>query len=223
MENKKTILITRDLPGRSAFFPWAQKNRFGLIHRPFIAFTPIASLAIPETDWIFFSSPASVKLYDENYVLKAKKIAALSNGTADALEKRGIQQHFVGDNKKSPAEIGKEFLTQVPTNQSILFPLSDISKKNVSSQFTTHKIIELVTYETKLASKRIEVPLNIIVFTSPSNVCGFLAKNRVNESTNVVAIGKTTEKELNDFGIENVHLPASTDEQDVVSLLSKLV
>jgi len=223
MLNKKTILVTRELPSDSAYFPWAQQVDFGIIHRPFINFNPIVNLTIPETDWIFFSSPKGVKLYLENYQLKAKKIAALSTGTADQLEKRAIAQHFVGDNHKAPIDIAKDFILQVELDKTILFPLSDISKKNISTQFTTHKIIELVTYETILDVKKIEVPLDIVVFTSPSNVCGFLAKNRINESTKVIAIGKTTEKELNDFGIENVHLPLSTDEKDIVRLLKELV
>lgn len=223
MPNKKTILITRELPSKSPYFTWAQQNNFGVIHRPFIKFNPIVNLDIPETDWIFFSSPKGVKFYLENYKLKAKKVAALSTGTADQLERRAIPQHFVGDNRKSPAEIGKEFLTQVESNATILFPLSDISKKNVSSQFTTHKIIELVTYETILDAKKIEVRLDIVVFTSPSNVCGFFAKNQIPDTTKVVAIGKTTEKELNDFGVEDVHVPASTDEKDIVRLLDSLL
>ena len=223
MSTKRTILITRDLPSESSFFSWAQKNDFGVIHRHFIKFNPLVNLTIPETDWIFFSSPKGVKLYLDNYKLKAKKIAALSTGTADQLEKRGIPQHFVGDNRKSPAEIGKAFIAQVEQNKTILFPLSDISKKNVSSQFTSHKIIELVTYETILDTKKIEVPLDIIFFTSPSNVCGFLAKNQIADSTKVVAIGKTTEKDLNDFGVDNVYIPASTDEKDVVKLLDSLL
>jgi len=222
MDNKRTLLITRDLPSKSAYFSWAQKNRFGVIHLPFIKLNPISNLVIPDTDWIFFSSPNGVRIYLENYSLKAKKIAALSTGTADQLDRLGISQDFIGDNRKSPAEIGKEFLSQVEPGKTILFPLSDISKKNVSSQFTTHKIIELVTYETILDKKKIEVPLDIILFTSPSNVCGFLAKNQIAGSTKIIAIGKTTEKELNNFGFKEVHLPKSTNEKDIIILLDEL-
>ena len=93
MNGSKIILVTRFLRSGSAIRQWADQNQYQLIEKPFIKTVAVTGLIIPPTDWIFFSSPQGVQLYLDNYPVKAKKIAALSEGTALELEGNVILVH----------------------------------------------------------------------------------------------------------------------------------
>src|SRR5690606_17051353 len=122
----KTILITRSLQPTSKIRIWAAEHQLKLIEKSFIQTLAVTGLSIPETDWIFFSSPQGVKLYFENYPLVAKKIAALSDGTADAVLRENLSSSFIGNNSKSTREIAQDFFNKIEKSASVLFPLSDI-------------------------------------------------------------------------------------------------
>lgn len=219
METKKSILVTRTLETDSLIRKWADENGIPLIEKSFIQTVSINGLLIPETDWIFFSSPQSVNLYFEHYSLCAKKIAALSEGTAAALSKLNQPVSFTGNSAHSTKETGIAFFNQLAENELTLFPLSDISKRNVSSQKGAHAVIELITYKTELVSEKINETPAVILFTSPSNADGFLLKNKIDASTKILAIGETTAAHLKHLGYKNIHISNSTKEE---SLLNKI-
>lgn len=222
MNPKPVILITRTLDEHSAISTWCSQNHFTLIQQAFIETKAISGLSIPSTDWVFFSSPQGVKLYFEQYSLLAKHIAALSNGTAKTLSELSLIPEFIGPSNKSPEEIGRNFFAQLDSNQSVLFPLSSISRKNVSSQKKGHPVIELVTYETSTNSVKIACIPDIILFTSPSNVDGFLTCNTLHRKTKILALGLTTALHLRAKGYSDLHIAESTHESQLVLTLKRL-
>jgi uroporphyrinogen-III synthase len=54
--------------------------------------------------------------------------------------------------------------------------------------------------------------VEIVVFTSPSNVESYFEKGKISAAQKVIAIGKSTEKKLIEKGVENCVLPVSFDE-----------
>ncbi|MBL7897626.1 MAG: uroporphyrinogen-III synthase [Crocinitomicaceae bacterium] len=220
MNGKKIILVTRFLRSGSEIRQWAEQNQYQLIEKPFIKTVAVTGLTIPAADWIFFSSPQGVQLYLENYPVKAKKIAALSEGTAIELETAGLKPQFTGSGSMNTREIGQQFFKICGKNETVLFPLSDISRKNVSAQKQTQQVIELVTYQTVLSSEKLNVTPAAILFSSPSNVDGFLKSNEVDPSSHIIAIGETTAGRLQECGIKKIIVSESTAENQLVKTLS---
>lgn len=223
MNKGKSILVTRSLKADSLIRKWTGEKKIDLIEKSFIETVAITGLTIPETDWIFFSSPQSVNLYFAHYKLAANKVAALSNGTAAELSRHGIKVDFIGSDSKPTKEIGHDFFNQINPTETVLFPLSDISKKNISSQVKTENVIELITYKTALVSDKLNEIPGIILFTSPSNVDGFLLSNRPELNTKILAIGETTGVHLRELGMKDILVSNSTNEKELVKTLRGLI
>jgi len=177
---------------------------------------------IPETDWIFFSSPTAVKIfldhYNKNFPLKNKMVGAVGPGTAKILTEAGVKVTFTGDANLSPVQVGIDF-ADVLKNKTALFPTSQISLRSVSSQIAPEGKIELVIYKTML--NVVDAPSSdIIVFTSPSNVRGYFLKNSPPKETVIFCFGDATEGCLNERGIANpiINLQSSSEEVLVLSI-----
>lgn len=223
MNRGRSILVTRLLKDDSLIRKWAAEKQIDLIEKSFIETVAVTGLAIPKTDWIFFSSPQSVKLYFAHYKLAAKKVAALSLGTYAELSSYALSVDYVGSDSKSTKEIGSDFFKQIDSSETVLFPLSDISKKNISSQNNSKKVIELITYKTELVNDKLEQIPAIILFTSPSNVDGFLLQNTPELKTQILAIGATTGGHLRSLGFKDILISDSTNEKELVKALRGLL
>jgi uroporphyrinogen-III synthase len=156
---------------------------------------------IPKTDWIFFSSPRGVHHFFEHYQPYAHcKIAALSIGTAKQLKTIGINPDFTGSEKRSPEEVGEVFRQQIQSDDQILFPISQRSKKTVIQTLPAAQVQSIVIYDTLFEEN---VQLNhhpdLILFTSPSNFEGYVRSMGIVANTHWVAFGKTTAKAIESF------------------------
>jgi uroporphyrinogen-III synthase len=219
----KSILVTRSLKADSLIRKWAAEKNIELIEKSFIETVAVTGLTIPKSDWIFFSSPQSVNLYFAHYKLAAKKVAALSNGTAAELSNNNVKADFIGSDSKTTKEIGNDFFKQTKSAETVLFPLSDISKRNISSQVKTENVIELITYKTALVSDKLNDLPGVILFTSPSNVDGFLLSNKPELKTQILAIGETTAARLRELGMKDILVSDSTNEKELVKALRGLI
>lgn len=222
MTKSKIILITRKLKNDSALKTWALSQGHTLVDIPFIRTTPVKGLKIPDTDWIFFSSPSAVSCYFEEYELKQKHIAALGKATANSLAALGYQVDFVGDDEKTPTEIGRDFFTQRTIYESIFFPLSNLSQRNVLTHRGNIHVVDLVTYDTlPIQHVLLEKP-DVIIFTSPSNAVSYFSTNNPATSGALIAIGKTTAASLEKAGYEKITVSNSPREEDLIATLQSL-
>jgi uroporphyrinogen-III synthase len=162
----------------------------------FITTTPLAFELPANFDWVFFNSSNAVKwFYHNKETIKRKfKIAALSQGTADELNKLKVPVDFIGNG--TIAEIALAFQKQLNEDEVVLFPLSNISKKSIPSQLKANQVLCVEVYET-LLNREIVINHDVVLFTSPSNVQGYLVENKLPEIC--IAIGETTEKCLLDL------------------------
>lgn len=221
---KPRILISRDLNNDSILRQWADEKDVTLIEQTFISFQSVDNLEIPKTDWIFFSSPTGLKLYIEHYEIKAKKIGVYSEGTHRRLEEYGLFADYIGDSQKSSTFIGKDFFCSISSNEKVLFPSSQISMRGIVSQGNSKQVIELTSYHTNLQEFELDLSPDIIIFTSPSNVDGFLLKNHLTEDMKVIAFGSTTASHLEHYiEKERINVPVSPREEDLIALLKDLV
>lgn len=192
MKSIKHILITNEGKSFPKLKEWCQENKITLTCQSFIHTTPIIGLTIPDSDWIFFSSPKGARIYLEKYPVKANKVAVLGKGTLKALEPFKINADFIGDSKLSPEEVGKAFRTTIDNNETVLFPISDRSKRNICKALPEENKIELITYHTVYTPITSVLEHGLILFTSPSNFESYLSRNTMSETLEIVAIGKTT-------------------------------
>ena len=222
MKPNSSILITRRLKSNSLLRDWIEENGFVLEEQAFIKIEAIRHLEIPKTAWIFFSSPAGAELFLDNYKIEAKKIGVFGEGTNEILVNHGLTASFIGDSSKTSAEIARKFFEEVQ-NESVLFPISQLSKRNISSHGNPNQIVELNSYRTQLVEKNLAEKPTIIIFTSTSNVDGYLFSNQISEENKIIVFGETTAKHLCDFMDEKkILIPNSPKEKDLILLLSQL-
>jgi len=148
-------------------------------------------------DWIFFSSKEAVHSFFSNKISTGKcLLAAVGKGTAEAISEYATPS-FIGESTNT-AEVGHTFAAHIGTGK-VLFPCSTISKQTIQSQLSASQFENLVCYETVLIDKKIEQP-TIAIFSSPSNVDGFLLSNTLDGIQKIIAYGPTTGQHIQNLG-----------------------
>jgi uroporphyrinogen-III synthase len=158
---------------------------------------------VPATDWTFFSSAQGVKHFLEQHPVTSQYIGVMGEGTQKALQTSGYQADFIGKSS-DPVLVGQALKQHLKPNQKILFPASEISKRSIASQLTAQEIIHLPTYRTLPLSISIDAQ-DIYIFTSPSNVDGFLISQNLPEAA-YIAYGPTTGNYLKEKGVKNLSI-----------------
>ena len=174
---------------------------------------------VPETKWIFFTSKNSVRFFFKQKIhLNNRKVACIGRGTHRELTKHVSEIDFIGDSVNIN-EVGKAFVKKV-NDGTCLFPVSNISKRTIQKYFPNQeKTHDLVVYNTIEKNDFQDPKADVLIFTSPSNVRAYFSRFKLQEEQNVVSIGPTTEKELQQFGIKNYKLPKSTGELGLIDLI----
>ena len=208
-----SVLITRDLQENSFFKNVLEGNGYKVEGVSFIETKKIAVKDVKHTDWIFFASSNAVDhFFEQNPELKPKtKFGVIGKSTEQTLKKHNRNAAFVGSVADTKA-VGKKF-AKAAGEETVLFPQAKGGLRTIQQQFEDQsKLTDLAVYETTKKENAKMPDAEIIVFTSPSNVQSFFEKGKIIPTQKVIAIGKSTEKKLQEYGVENPLLPASFDE-----------
>ncbi len=208
-----SVLITRDLKDDSFFKNVLEGNGYKVNGISFIETKKVAIQNVPQTDWIFFASSSAVgHFFEQNAELKPKiKFGVIGKSTEQELKKHNKNAAFVGSIPDTKV-VGKKFAKTVG-EETVLFPQAKGGLRTIQQQFEdAGKLTDLVVYETVKKENAKMPKAEILVFTSPSNVESYFEKGKVSDKQKVIAIGKSTEKKLQELGVENCILPASFDE-----------
>jgi hydroxymethylbilane synthase len=212
-----SVLITRDLNESSFFKNVLEGNGYDVKGISFIETNKVTFAEVPETDWIFFASATAVRFFFEQQPqLKSKvKYGVIGKSTEEELKKYDKNAAFVGSINDTKA-VGKKFAKTVG-DETVLFPQAKGGLRTIQQQFQDQKKLkDLTVYETV---KKINAQLpkvEVLVFTSPSNVESYFEKGQISGDQQVIAMGKSTEKKLKEFGVEHCLLPVSFDEIGLV-------
>lgn len=142
-------------------------------------------------DVVFFASPRAIRFFfQQETITDATLIAVAGETTRKAVTDIGKDVHFSPTNSGSIEESTLEFSRWV-TSKHVLFPTSDLSQKSYAQHLKQEQLEIVQAYKTQISTKKIE-ECNIYVFTSPSNVKGFLASNAFPENAIIIAWGETT-------------------------------
>jgi uroporphyrinogen-III synthase len=168
-------------------------------------------------DVVFFASPRSAEFFLTRQSLPLHtKCACVGKGTATFLEKNGFSVDFTGTKPGNPLRNARDFALWLGPRR-VLFPHSNLALGNMR-QFISPEQLECVqVYTTEFQSEVIQ-PHDLYIFTSPSNVEGFLVKNPppIGE---IIAWGESTRNALlaNDIAVS--HTLLSSHENEVIDYI----
>ena len=189
-----------------------------LISHSFLSFNAVDFSITAPYQIIFFGSPRAVShFFDSGSILSNTKIACVGQGTANAVIEKGLTPNFIGEDSDIN-DVAIKF-KDWSKGSVVLFPVSSISLKTVSNLFDANHKIEVVVYKTTINPLEIP-PCSLYVFTSPSNVDGFLKSNSLPDGARIISWGRSTERFLLEIGIKSEVLSDSTLDS-LISLLKK--
>lgn len=196
----KRLFISKPTSEIQELNTWLTVEGISVHAHSFLHFSPISSPVPSPFEVIFFSSPRSVIFFLSQHALPSSAaIACAGEKTAEIVRSTGRSVDFVGQQSGDMAAVAEEF-KQWCAGRSVLFPVSTRSLGTVIKTFPEAQRQELVVYETTTQGKPVEA-CDLYVFTSPSNVEGFLMDNMVANGAKVIAWGKSTASYLEKRGI----------------------
>lgn len=171
-----------------------------LIAHSFLHFEKIEFELDRNYDVIFFGSPRAVIFFKAQATIPENVLIACTGAkTAELLKQTGHIVDFEAVNSGKMKEVAKEF-KEWCGEKHVLFPSSDLSLKTVSSLFDPEQKTEVSVYSTQIKGKEIESS-DTYVFTSPSNVKGFIEGNTtLPDNAKVIAWGESTAAALAENG-----------------------
>jgi uroporphyrinogen-III synthase len=195
----KQLFISKSKSDLKLLPEFCSKNNIKLAAHSFLSFETINFKIDFEYDIIFFTSPRSVEFFLKKYDLKNKLIATAGKSTANKIiELTNIKKiDFISKNSGNINSSSNEFAIWTK-NKKVLFPISNLSEKSYTLYLNPemYKCVEI--YKTNISTKLIENQ-DIYVFTSPSNVKGFLKSNFFPDNSKIIAWGETTYNELKKY------------------------
>jgi len=211
-----TVFISRDLSAQSYFRRAVEKNRVQIEARSLIRTVPIITKLDPyilrNIDWIFFTSKNGVEYFFnlQPQLPKKVKFGVMGGGSENALRTFGHRADYVGESVDS-ADVGTEF-AKLANGSTILFPAAEDPMRSIHQALSAEtKMIDLPVYETVLEDNAEASAAEVLIFTSPSNVEAYFVDNLLDVGQQVIAIGKSTGKKLEEIGVKYT-LPFSPDE-----------
>ncbi len=170
-------------------------------------------------DWLFFYSKNAARFFLEQVSPNNIKssIAAFGPGTAQLLMDKKIPIHFSGSGK--PTSTAQDFL-KIAHQQKVLFPRAKYSRKSIQNLLKGQiQEIDLIIYDNQIRTDFELKNLDILVFTSPLNALAYFTKYKLLQGQRVIAIGKTTAKELKKLGIQKIEISERPSESSLAELV----
>lgn len=212
----KKVFISRDISEQSYFRRALEKHDIEIEGRSLIRTVPVItkfdSYILKNVDWLFFTSKNAVEYFFNLNPQFPKKVkfGVMGSGSEDTLRRNGHFADYVGESGDT-TEVGQEF-AQLANEHTVLFPGSESAMRSIQKQLSKDtKIIDLPVYETVLIDEVVASSAEVLVFTSPSNVEAYFTDNLLDAHQQLVAIGKSTGKKLEELGLKYT-LPFSPDE-----------
>jgi uroporphyrinogen-III synthase len=185
----KSLFISKDLSHEKEFLFLLKERNVLCEFESLIRFEILNNIESVTTEWIFFSSPSAVKLYNAKFPSCRKKWAAIGIGTASSLPSRF---EFIGTGNQIEQIVNS--FEELPNSNSVTCISPEDGNRSVLNSLRSPFAKELILYRT--LPNPIELRKhNGYIFTSPSNVKAAAMKNNIQEF-NTACFGQLTHKEL---------------------------
>lgn len=191
----KKLFISKPIHEVQELIEFCKENDFELVAHSFLSFKAIPFDFPVETDVVFFGSKRGVEYFIvQQSIPENIEIACVGNGTANYLKSNGYNPSFIGEKSGKIDSVAEDFKSWLG-DRKVVFAQAKDSNRSISSVINSSNSTEISVYETIINSAKI-VESDIYVFTSPSNVDGFLIENSISENSIIIAWGNTTENHL---------------------------
>ncbi len=201
----KSILITREPIECGWLVRSLLAEGFDVVASSQIMLESVEPLpSLPKSDWIFFNSPKSAKLFFQSYSDLNQddyKFAGLSTGTSKEVKKWTNRVDYTGSSSLKTEEISEDFLSIV-NGETVLIPCGKQTLGTLSKKAKSDKVEEVVFYDTLPNNWVAPTDFDLILFTSPSNVDAYVENHEIRPDTICLAIGEKTGKSIESHGLE---------------------
>jgi len=219
------VLITRQLEANNLLVDKLSVLGVRLVGVSFVDFTPVPITKLPIVDWVFFYSKQAFRFFMRNpkaaLYLSDKKIAAIGMGTASYIQAAGFKVVYAGVGGPEITAAEFELLAQ---NQKVLFPRAKYSEMSVQNLVKRGILChDLVVYENEYKPQKLDFHPDLIIFTSPRNVKGFLLSNQISQDQKVISIGPTTSKALVEAQFTQFAESRTPNEMDLLELIQTVI
>lgn len=221
-KNNKTVFISTEIPEGSPTHTVLHQKGLTVLGLPCVELKPLPFEFNKEPDWLFFTSKnAVVHFFNQvKTVSPAVKFAAIGEATASTLNDLGYVVDFVGEG--SIENMASQF-EQVAKHTSVLFPAAANRQTALQDKINLFAHTQFIPVYDNHPFAISPIAADILVFTSPLNVDGYLLQNTITQNQMVIAIGATTAAYLKNKGVENVIIPAQHHLLSVAELICGLV
>jgi len=202
------------------YLPGALKKLgFEIEGKSLIEFKQMKIGFVPTTEWIFFSSKHAVRYFFSQKPKFGKvKFGCVGMSTSAELRSHGHRADFIGQSTDTKL-VGKQFAAKVGSSR-VLFPIAKDSLQSIQWQMPKRdNVVNLNVYATIKHSVEVDPEIQILVFTSPSNVEAYLEKNKWTPAQKVIAMGDATAAALNKKKIKVTAKPRSFDDLGLVQAI----
>jgi len=147
-------------------------------------------------------------------------LAAMGSGTANVLASLNLNCDFVGSG--SPSEVSRDF-SKVLGDDKVLFPRAEASLRSIQKGLAhPDNVFDLVVYSTRELVLKEQPKVDVLVFTSPSNVRAYLSMFSPTVDQHCLAIGPSTQKELENKGVKKIVVAREPSEQALAEAVMSL-
>ncbi|PSM52089.1 uroporphyrinogen-III synthase [Campylobacter blaseri] len=182
------------------------------------------SIDLKDFDALVVTSKHSIKaLKFNNIKFENIKVFSIGDGTTNEAKAFGFTDIYTAKNHHGN-EFAREILSLLP-NKKVLFLRAKEVVSNVDGILLDNEVdlTSIVAYRNKfikLSADKIPPKNSILIFTSPSNVKGFLRNFEIDESYSIVSIGKATTNELLEY--KNVITSSFQDVKKCIEIAQNL-
>jgi len=213
-----SVFITRDLPEHSYLRRALAQHQISVEAKSLIKVFPMINVLDPyilkHVKWVFFSSKNGIENFFKLKPRLSKHVqyAVVGRGSEDALRNYGIVPAFTGEEEGIEMDKIAASFAEIAKGSTVLFPRAKGSLKTIQGKLTPDtKIIDLPVYETRIDESVEGSGADVLIFTSPTNVEAYFKDNLVEPGQQIISIGKSTGKKLEEMGLSYI-LPFSPDE-----------
>lgn len=218
--NIKRLFISKSVDELELLPSFCSENNIELTAHSFLSFEAVSFQLEHDFDIVFFASPRAAHFFLSHVDCSEKLVAVAGETTRKFVEQQNLTVHFSPKNSGNVAESSIEF-ARWTAGKKVLFPTSNLSKKSYSNYLDKTNFETVLCYKTQISTEIIEIH-DVYVFTSPSNVTGFLASNSFPFNAKIIAWGETTYNELSSFvDAEKLYLLEQSSEDNLLSLFNK--
>lgn len=223
----RSVFISRELESDSYFARAMEKMGVAMDARSLIQISAVenvlsvqdrtdkdAFIDFDQVDWVFFTSKNSVE-----YFFRSKpslgsntRFGVIGRGSEEKLRQYGRVPSFSGEEHGIDMEAVAQAFARIADGQTVLIPRAQDTLGTMRSFLTpATKVLDIPVYATEAVAEVAPSTAAILIFTSPSNVRAYFAKNTLTSDQQIICIGHASGKEVQALGYDFL-LPATPDE-----------